>query len=140
MKFLETIPPSTCCSSCLPAGKGNTQSPPHREIIFSPTNKNKSQQESFQRICFPPPLANPSLWGGLKEPPLCGEGDPGHSTPIFPLRAWRLTGCQELGLKKRPPRHNKTFGSGSIPPCPTPQAGLPSTVLPGWGSLCLEHL
>lgn len=41
VKFLETIPPSTCCSSCLPAGKANT---PHqhltRRLFFSPTNNN----------------------------------------------------------------------------------------------------
>lgn len=50
VKFLETIPPSTCCSSCLPAGKANT---PHQHLsrrLFFPqqTTTTKPNRRVFR--------------------------------------------------------------------------------------------
>lgn len=99
VKFLETIPPSTCCSSCLPGGKRTphvTTSP--GDCFSSPTSNNKTQQEIF-RVVVPLPQCKPFPAGRAQGPsPMWG-----HSTPLSPVRAWGLAGCQELRLKKKPP-------------------------------------
>lgn len=103
VKFLETIPPSTCCSSCLPAGKGNT--PRHHltgRLFFSPTNNNKTQQESLQRSRLPSPVqtlpsgeGTGSLFYVKKEMPDTAhpyfQPEPGVSQPT---KSW--------GLRKSP--------------------------------------
>lgn len=122
VKFLETIPPSTCCSSCLPAGKGNT--PRHHltgRLFFSPTNNNKTQQESLQRSRLPLPVQTlPSGESSGSE-----EGDAGHSTPIFPARAWGLAARQELGLKKKSPKVIKPLEVAAFPLVPLLWLGSP---------------
>lgn len=69
VKFLETIPPSTCCSSCLPAGKANT---PHQHLtrrLFFPLQKSatKPNRKVF-RAAVSLPQCKPFLRGGLRKP------------------------------------------------------------------------
>lgn len=75
VKFLETIPPSTCCSSCLPAGKANT---PHQHLsrrLFFPqqtTATTKPNRRVFRAAVSLPQCKLP-LWGGLRKPPHVGR-------------------------------------------------------------------
>lgn len=68
VKFLETIPPSTCCSSCLPAGKANT---PHQHLtrLFFPqqTTTTKPNRKVF-RAAVSLPQCKLFLWEGLRKP------------------------------------------------------------------------
>lgn len=120
VKFLETIPPSTCCSSCLPAGKDNTPRHHLTGRLFFPNKQQLNPTAKFSEELFPFPCTNPSLWRGLREPLLRGEGDAGHSAPIFPVRAWGLAGCQERGLKKNPPDVIKPLETAASPLVPSP--------------------
>lgn len=127
VKFLETIPPSTCCSSCLPGGKRTphvTTSP--GDYFFSPTSNNKTQQEIF-RVVVPLPQCKPFSTGRAQGPsPVWG-----HSTPVFPVRGG---GCQELGIKKKAPDVTKLLELAASVLVPLPrlcslplhrQAGVP---------------
>lgn len=90
-------------------------SPSHREIIFFPNKQQQNPTGKFAEESSAFTGANPSLWGGHREPLLREEGDAGHSTPIFPARAWGLAAHQELGLKKKSPKVIKPLEVAAFP-------------------------
>lgn len=84
VKFLETIPPSTCCSSCLPTGKANT---PHQHLtrrLFFPQQQ-LNQTGKFSEQLFPCPSANPS------------SGEDSGSLSMWGRRCWTQHSCISSG-------------------------------------------
>lgn len=59
VKFLETIPPSTCCSSCLPAGKDNTPRHHLTGRLFFPQQTTTEPNSKVFRGVVSLPLCKP---------------------------------------------------------------------------------
>lgn len=53
VKFLETMPPSTCCSSCLPGGEDKGVSPLHWAQGLTQQAKQTNPRNTSKRDVFP---------------------------------------------------------------------------------------
>ena len=77
-------------------------SPPHREIIFSPTNNNKTQQESFPRSCFPSPVQTLPSGEDSESLSYVGKEMPDTAHPYFQWEPGVSQAAKSWGLRKSP--------------------------------------